>query len=124
MEIRTLTSAETEIMKILWKLGKAFVRDILDQMPEPKPAYTTVSTFIRILEKKNVIGHKTYGNTHEYFPLVSEEAYKHFEIQQLMVNYFDNSAANLVSFFVNNKNLKDKELDEILKFIQENKEQK
>ena len=121
MEIRSLTKAEAEIMKILWQLEKAFIKEILALMPEPKPAYNTVSTFIRILEKKNVVDHVTYGNTHQYFPLISEEEYKRYEVKQLMVNYFDNSVANLVSFFVNENDLQAKELDEIMKFINENK---
>ena len=124
MKIRSLTRAEAEIMKILWQLKKAFIKDILALMPEPKPAYNTVSTFIRILEKKNVVGHTTYGNTHQYFPLIEEEEYKRHEIQQLMVNYFDNSVTNLVSFFVNDNNLKAKDFDEIMKFIEENKSKK
>ncbi|WP_138475401.1 BlaI/MecI/CopY family transcriptional regulator [Dyadobacter bucti] len=121
MEIRSLTRAEAEIMKILWQLEKAFIKDILALMPDPKPAYNTVSTFIRILEKKNVVGHTTYGNTHQYFPLISEEEYKRHEVQQLMANYFDNSVENLVSFFVKDNHLKTKDFDEIMKFINENK---
>ena len=121
MVIRSLTRAEAEIMKILWQLEKAFIKDILALMPEPKPAYNTVSTFIRILEKKNVIGHVTYGNTHQYFPLITEQEYKRHEIQQLMANYFDNSVENLVSFFVSDNNLKTKDFDEIMKFINDNK---
>ena len=121
MAIRSLTRAEAEIMKILWQLEKAFIKDILALMPEPKPAYNTVSTFIRILEKKNVIGHVTYGNTHQYFPLITEQEYKRHEIQQLMANYFDNSVENLVSFFVSDNNLKTKDFDEIMKFVNDNK---
>jgi len=121
MEIRSLTRAESEIMKILWQLEKAFIKDILALMPEPKPAYNTVSTFIRILEKKKVIDHITYGNTHQYFPLISEQEYKRHEIQQLMVNYFDNSVENLVSFFVSEHNLKTEDFDEIMKFVNDNK---
>ena len=121
MGIRSLTRAEAEIMKILWQLEKAFIKDILALMPDPKPAYNTVSTFIRILEKKNVIDHITYGNTHQYFPLITEQEYKRHEIQQLMVNYFDNSVENLVSFFVSDNNLKTKDFDEIMKFINDSK---
>ena len=73
MEIRNLTRAEEEVMRILWQLKKAFVKDILAEMPEPKPAYNTVSTIIRILEKKEVFGYNAYGKTHEYYPLISEE---------------------------------------------------
>ena len=121
MEIRTLTRAEEEIMRILWQLEKAFVKDILAEMPEPKPAYNTVSTIIRILEKKEVVGYTAYGKTHEYFPLITEEEYKRFEMQNLMVNYFDNSLPNLVSFFVKENDLKSKDLDEIMKLINEHK---
>ena len=121
MEIRTLTRAEEEIMRILWQLKKAFVKDMLAEMPEPKPAYNTVSTIIRILEKKEVVGYTAYGKTHEYFPLISEEEYKRHEMQQLMVNYFDNSLPNLVSFFVKDNDLKTKDLDEIMKLINDHK---
>jgi len=121
MEIRTLTRAEEEIMRILWILKKAFVKDILAEMPEPKPAYNTVSTIIRILEKKEVVGYTAYGKTHEYFPLITEEEYKRFEMQNLMVNYFDNSLPNLVSFFVKENDLKSKDLDEIMKMINDHK---
>ncbi|WP_159468969.1 BlaI/MecI/CopY family transcriptional regulator [Dyadobacter sp. 3J3] len=121
MEIRTLTRAEEEIMRILWQLKKAFVKDILAEMPEPKPAYNTVSTIIRILEKKEVVGYTAYGKTHEYFPLITEEEYKRYEMQQLMTNYFDNSLPNLVSFFVKDNDLKTKDLDEIMKLINDQK---
>ena len=121
MEIKSLTRAEAEIMKILWQLEKAFVKDILARMPEPKPAYNTVATFIKILEKKKVVDHVTYGNTHQYFALISEEEYRRHEVQQLMVNYFDNSVENLVSFFARDNNLEVKDFDRILKLIQDNK---
>lgn len=120
MEIRSLTRAEAEIMKILWKLEKAFVKEILAQMPDPKPAYNTVATFIKILEKKNIVSHITYGSTHQYFPLITEEEYKRHEVEQLMGNYFENSAANLVSFFFNDKKLNANELDEIMEFVKKN----
>ena len=121
MEIRTLTRAEEEIMRILWQLKKAFVKDILAEMPEPKPAYNTLSNIIRILEKKEVVGYTAYGKTHEYYPLITEEEYKRYEMQQLMTNYFDNSLPNLVSFFVKDNDLKTKDLDEIMKLINDHK---
>ena len=121
MEIKTLTRAEEEIMRILWQLKKAFVKDILAEMREPKPAYNTVSTIIRILEKKEVVGYTAYGKTHEYYPLITEEEYKRFEMQNLMVNYFDNSLPNLVSFFVKDNDLKAKDLEEIMKLINDHK---
>lgn len=121
MEIKTLTRAEEDIMRILWNLKKAFVKDILAEMPEPKPAYNTVSTIIRILEKKEVVGYNAYGKTHEYFPLITEEEYKRFEMNNLMENYFDNSLSNLVSFFVKENDLKVQDLDEIMKLINQHK---
>lgn len=122
MEIRSLTRAESAIMRILWKLQKAFVKEILAQMPDPKPAYNTVATFIKILEKKNIVSHITYGSTHQYYPLISEEEYKRYEVEKLMDNYFENSAANLVSFFFNDKKLDTNDLEEIMEFIRKNKE--
>lgn len=124
MEPRSLTRAEAEIMKILWQLGKAFIKDIIAQMNEPKPAYTTVATFVRILEKKGIVAHKTYGNTHEFYPLISEQEYRKYEVQQLVENYFDNSVSNLVSFFMKDDNLKKSDLDDLAAFIEKNKSKK
>ncbi|HEV7346815.1 BlaI/MecI/CopY family transcriptional regulator [Telluribacter sp.] len=121
MEIRSLTRAEEEVMLILWQLGKGFVKDVLAEMPEPKPAYNTVSTIIRILEKKGFIGYTAYGKTHEYYPLISEADYKRFEMQQLLENYFDNSLTKLVSFFVKDHDLTTQDLDEIIKLMQNQK---
>lgn len=120
MEIRSLTRAEEEIMLILWQMGKGFVKDILAEMPEPKPAYNTVSTIIRILEKKGVVGYTAYGKTHEYYPLISQADYKRHEMKQLMETYFDNSLPQLVSFFVKDQKLDAKELDEIMKIMRNN----
>lgn len=124
MEIRTLTKAEEEIMLILWEKGKGFVKDILAEMPEPKPAYNTVSTIIRILEKKGIVGYTAYGKTHEYYPLISKEDYKKHEMQQLMGNYFENSLSELVSFFVKDKTVDAREIDEILEIINRNRTNK
>ena len=122
MEMRSLTRAEEEIMRILWQLGKGFVKDVLAEMPEPKPAYNTVSTIIRILEKKGVVGYTAYGKTHEYYPLITEAEYKRFEMNQLINNYFDSSLPKLVSFFVKDHDLNTKDLDEIIKLMQRQKD--
>ncbi|WP_090150059.1 BlaI/MecI/CopY family transcriptional regulator [Dyadobacter soli] len=124
MEMRSLTRAEAEIMKILWQLGKAFVKDILAQMADPKPAYTTVATFVRILEKKEMVAHKTYGNTHEYYPLVSEADYRKHEAKQLVENYFENSVTSLVSFFLNDSALTESDLDDLAAFIEKKRARK
>lgn len=122
MELKELTKAEEEVMQILWDSGKGFVKDLLDKFPEPKPAYNTVSTIIRILESKGFVDHKAYGKTHEYFPVVTKEEYSDFIMQSMMKNYFGNSFKKMVSFFAKNNNLSLKELDEMMKEIK--KEQK
>jgi BlaI family transcriptional regulator, penicillinase repressor len=121
MEIRELTRAEEEIMRVLWHLDRAFVKDVLNELNEPKPAYNTVSTIIRILEKKGLVGYTAYGKTHEYYPLITEEQYRRFQTEQLMSNYFDNSLKKLVSFFVKEKNVSLNEADEIIRLLNQNK---
>ncbi len=120
MEIKTLTKGEEEIMLILWRLKKAFVKDILAEMPEPKPAYNTVSTIVRILESKEVVHYNAYGKSHEYYPLITRADYKRSEMKQLISTYFDNSLPQLVSFFVKDEPLNEKELDEIMKIMGKN----
>ncbi len=123
MSIRELTKAEEEIMRVLWQIQKGFVKDVLAELPEPRPAYNTVSTIIRILEKKELVGYKAYGKTHEYYPLITEEEYRRFQTEQLMANYFDNSLKKLVSFFVKDKNISLSEADEIIKLLNKQKDQ-
>ncbi|GAB3982852.1 BlaI/MecI/CopY family transcriptional regulator [Spirosoma terrae] len=123
MQLRELTKAEEEIMRVLWQIKKGFVKDVLAELPEPKPAYNTVSTFIRILEKKELVGYTAYGKTHEYYPLITEEEYRRFQTDQLMANYFDNSLKKLVSFFVQDKNISLSEADEIINLLNKKKDQ-
>lgn len=133
MPVRELTKAEEEIMRVLWQLQKGFVKDVLAELPESgrtdgpatpaKPAYNTVSTIIRILEKKGLVGYTAYGKTHEYFPLITEEEYRRFQTEQLMSNYFDGSLKKLVSFFVQDKNISLSEADEIIKLLNKTKDQ-
>lgn len=122
MPIRELTKAEEEIMRVLWQIQKGFVKDVLAELPEPKPAYNTVSTIIRILEKKELVGYRAYGKTHEYYPLITAEEYRRFQTEQLMANYFDNSLKKLVSFFVKDKNISLNEADEIIKLLNQQKD--
>src|ERR1700743_695208 len=117
MNIKELTKAEEQVMQILWQLNEPIVKDIIEQMPDPKPAYNTVSTVVRVLEGKGVIDHKAYGNSHVYFPLISEVAYKKFTFDKMMSNYFDNSYESLVSFIADEKKLGLKELDELTQLI-------
>jgi BlaI family penicillinase repressor len=112
-----LTRAEEEIMQVLWNINKGFVKDILGELPEPKPAYNTVSTIVRILEKKNFVGHKSYGNSHQYYPTVMQENYSKHRLNKLATGYFNGSFKSMVSFFVDQKKLSINDLDQILSEI-------
>lgn len=122
--MRELTKAEEQIMLILWELKEAIVKDVIDRMEAPKPAYNTVSTVIRVLEGKGFIDHKAIGNTHIYFPIITEEQYKHFAFDKVLNNYFENSYESLVSFLVKEKNMDVSQLDEIIALAEQLKNKK
>jgi BlaI family transcriptional regulator, penicillinase repressor len=117
--MKELTKAEEEIMQILWKLEKGFVKDIIEQIPAPKPAYNTVSTIVRILEKKGFVGYTAFGKSHEYFPLVAEDKYKSFFLKNFMSGYFGGSFEKLVSFFAKDNNLDVQELDQLMRHVKD-----
>lgn len=121
-QIKELTRAEEQIMQVLWQLQKAFVKAVIDELPSPKPAYNTVSTFIRILETKGFIGHTAFGKSHQYYPLVSKEEYQNFSADKLLTGYFDNSVERMFSFFVEKEKIDLKEADEIMKLIEKLKQ--
>jgi BlaI family penicillinase repressor len=109
-----LTKAEEQIMQILWDMKEGLVKDIRDRFEDPKPARNTVSTVVRVLEKKKYVDHKAYGNVHVYFPLVSKKEYSKNQLFGLMENYFNNSFPAMASFFVREKDLTVRELEELL----------
>ena len=109
-----LTKAEEQVMQILWELKEAFVKDIVAKFPDPKPAYNTVSTIIRILEKKKIVGYKAFGRTHMYHPLISKEEYTKQTADNLVNKYFSGSFEQMVSFFVKEKNISAEELEKII----------
>jgi BlaI family penicillinase repressor len=109
-----LTKAEEQVMQILWDLKEGLVKDIRDSFSEPRPARNTVSTVLRILEKKGIVGHKAYGNVHLYHPLVSKDDYSKSQLFGLMESYFNNSFPAMASFFAREKDLTMKELEELL----------
>lgn len=117
--MKKLTKAEEEIMHVLWQIERGIVREIIDHLPEPKPAYTTVSTIIRILETKGFVNHKAYGKTHEYFPVISKDEYSKKFLNQFVSSYFSNSYKKLVSFFAQEENLSVKELNDLKQIIDE-----
>src|SRR5690606_26506149 len=120
-DIKELTRAEDQVMQILWKIEKGFVKDIIEQMPDPKPAYNTVSTIVRILETKGFVDHKAYGKTHEYFPVISKEKYTKFYLNNLIKGYFNGSFQNLVSFFAKENKMDVKSLEKLLEEIKKEK---
>jgi predicted transcriptional regulator len=112
--MRELTRAEEQIMQILWDIEKGFVKDVLEKMKAPKPAYNTVSTIIRILERKGFVKHRAYGKSHEYYPIVTKDEYRSFTIKNLLTGYFSGSFANLASFFAKDEKLDIKALEKIM----------
>jgi BlaI family penicillinase repressor len=120
---KELTKAEEQIMQVLWSLEKAFVKDIIEELPEPKPAYNTVSTIVRILQEKGFVSHKAYGKSHEYFPIISKEQYSTFATEKLVEGYFQNSFSSLFSFFSKKGKIDVNEADEIMKMINQMKEE-
>ena len=120
-DLKALTKAEDQVMQILWDLKSGFVKDIIEQMPEPKPAYNTISTIVRILETKGFVDHKAYGKTHEYFPLISKEKYTKFYLNNMLKGYFDGSFQNLVSFFAKENKLDANELEKLMNELKNQK---
>ena len=117
--MKELTKAEEHIMQILWNMEKGFVHDIIDKMPEPKPAYNTVSTITRILVKKGFVSYKAFGKTHEYHPIISRDDYRKFFLNTMVRNYFGGSIENVVSFFAKDKNMSVSDLEQMMKTIED-----
>jgi len=117
--MKELTRAEEQIMQVLWELGRAFVKDIIPRLPDPKPAYNTVSTIVRIMEKKGFVGHRAYGKSYEYHSLISKQDYTKQFMRNIVKNYFGDSYPEMVSFFAKDRKLSLGELEEIRALITE-----
>lgn len=115
--MKELTKAEEQLMHYLWTLEKAYLKDIVEQYPEPAPAYTTISTVVNVLVKKGFIGFTTHGKSREYTPIISKEKYRRQSMNGLMNNFFDNSAKQFASFFASQEELSVEELQDIRKLI-------
>lgn len=113
-----LTEAEKELMEILWDKEKAFMKDIIEAFPEPKPATTTIATLLKRMQNKNLVDYKTFGNSREYFSLVEKGNYFAKEMQGMIGKFFNNSVTQFASFFTANSKLSEKELIEIKKIIE------
>lgn len=116
-----LTNKEEEIMHILWRLEKAFVKDVLAEVKDEQPHYNTLSTIIRNLEEKGYVAHYAYGKTHQYYPIVAKEDYKKRFMTNAIENYFNNSYKNVVSFFAKEEKISADELREIIELIEKSK---
>lgn len=121
-QLKELTRAEEQLMQILWKIKKGFVKDLIDHVQGPKPAYNTVSTIVRILEKKGFVGHTAYGKTHEYYPLITKKDYTRSYMKSFIKNYFSNSFQEMVSFFAKEDNLSIGELEKLLSEVKKDLE--
>lgn len=119
--MQKLTNKEEEIMHILWKLEKAFVKEIMAEIKEDQPHYNTLSTIVRILEEKGFVAHSAFGNSHQYYPIVAMEDYRKRFMTTAIDNYFDSSYKNLVSFFAQEEKISAEELREILDMIEKKK---
>lgn len=121
---RELTRAELQIMQIIWNRSECFVNDIIEDMAEPKPAYNTVSTIVRILEKKGFVGHRSYGKSHCYHTLISREEYTSGYMSSVLNNFFDNSLSQMVSFFASNEKISLKEMNQIMEVLKQQSDNK
>lgn len=115
--MKELSANEEMIMRIFWKLEKALVREVLDELPDPKPPYTTLASSIKLLASKGYLSFKKYGTVYQYFPLISQADYSKKSVNQLVKNYFEGSVGNFLSFMVKENKISDQEIDELQKLI-------
>jgi predicted transcriptional regulator len=117
MVIKELTNAEEEVMQILWRLKRAFIKEILEKFDEPKPAYSTVSTIIRILLEKGFVNYRAYGRTYQYFPVITKDDYRKAQMSSFVKDYFSNSYQKMVSFFAREDSITVKDMEEIMEMM-------
>lgn len=114
----SLTKAEEKAMKILWSIKKGLIRDVVNEYDDPKPAYTTVATIFKILERKGFVGRTPLGNSHEYYPLVERNEYTTQSVKSLVENYFSNSFKRMVSEFSSKENLTTEDMQELIAYFE------
>ena len=119
--MQKLAKREEQIMQSLWKLEKAFIKEIIEELPNPKPHYNTTATIVKILEEKGFISHVIYGNTFQYYPLITKDTYQKEVVGEVVTNYFDNSPLALVKFFAKEEKINTQELEEIIQLIKNKK---
>ena len=116
-----LATREEQIMQVFWDLKKAFIRDIIPSLPDPRPHYNSVATIVKILEDKGFLDHETVGNMHQYFPVISRDDYQKHAMKDIVSKYFNNSYPRMLAFFAKEQNLTEDELSEIVKIIKSKK---
>jgi predicted transcriptional regulator len=120
--MQKLGKREEQIMQVFWNLKKAFIKEIIPEMPEPKPHYNSVATMVKILEDKGFLTHETVGNIFQYVPLISREDYQRYAMKDIVGQYFNNSYSSMLTFFAKEQNVTSEELNEIIKLIKNNKQ--
>ena len=116
-----LAKREEQIMQVFWELEKAFIKEIIPHLPDPKPHYNSVATIVKILEEKGFLDHESIGNVYRYYPIVKREDYQKHAMKDIVSQYFDNSYPRMLAFFAKEQNLSESELNEILNIIKSNK---
>lgn len=119
--MQKLAKREEQIMHVFWNLNKAFIKEIIPEMPDPKPHYNSVATMVKILEDKGFLGHEVIGNIFQYYPLISKEEYQKHAMKDIVSQYFDNSYSNMLAFFAKDQQLSEQEVNDILSIIKTNK---
>jgi len=119
--MQKLAKREEQIMQVYWDLKKAFIRDIIPHLPEPRPHYNSVATMVKILEDKGFLNHESVGNIYSYFPTISRDEYQKYAMKDIVSQYFDNSYPRMLAFFAKEQNLTEKEMAEILDIIKAKK---
>lgn len=116
-----LAKREEQIMQVFWELERAYIKEVIPHLPDPKPHYNSVATMVKILEDKGFLDHESVGNVYRYFPVISKEDYQHHAMKDIVSQYFDNSYPRMLAFFAKQQNLSESELKEILELIKSNK---
>ncbi|MFO7619825.1 MAG: BlaI/MecI/CopY family transcriptional regulator [Bacteroidales bacterium] len=116
--MKEITKAQEDILKVIWEIENGAVADVLENLPDPKPAYNTVATVIKVLERKGYVGHRTYGKTHVYYPLVSREDYANHVVKEAFTGLFKGSLQQMVSPFIGNRNISISDLEELRRMLE------
>lgn len=119
--MQKLAKREEQIMQVFWTLGRAYIKEVIPEMPDPKPHYNSLATMVKILEEKGFLGHETVGNIYQYFPLVSKEEYQRHSMKDIVSQYFDNSYSKMLAFFAKEEKLSEEELNDIVNIIKNKK---